>query len=69
VGSGEWGVGHQPFRVWRTLEKPPSLFAVNQFRGFKSPGSIIGKFCVGVKSPLQNLITLALALALALAKR
>jgi hypothetical protein len=26
----------------------------NQFRGFKSPGSITGKFCVGVKSPLQN---------------
>jgi hypothetical protein len=23
--------------------------------GLKSPGSIIGKFCVGVKSPLQNL--------------
>jgi hypothetical protein len=25
--------------------------------GFKSPGSKTGKFCVGVKSPLQNLIT------------
>jgi hypothetical protein len=24
---------------------------------FKSPGYRIGKFCVGVKSPLQNLIT------------
>jgi hypothetical protein len=34
-----------------------SNYVLTQFRGLKSPGSITGKFCVGVKSPLQNLIT------------
>jgi hypothetical protein len=39
---------------WRFNGERYSLTAV---RGFKSPGSKTGKFCVGVKSPLQNLIT------------
>jgi Virulence activator alpha C-term len=37
------------------LEKANNLLTA--VRGFKSPGSKTGKFCVGVKSPLQNLIT------------
>jgi ubiquinone/menaquinone biosynthesis C-methylase UbiE len=40
---------------------PPNETIVRQalidVRGFKSPSSKTGKFCVGVKSPLQNLIT------------